>query len=164
MENRPRRFVNFASSSSFESDDFGNSSLDSDLSELDDFEDDEPENDFLTSEDEDFGDMHVEDVEPTEFSESLHLSDLAGDEPSEMIQEVRPSLRDENVNMGVSTATAIGLGALGVVSLASRKFKNMLEEDDDDDYMEDTANAFIKIEDSSNSQSSSGNVAGAAQV
>ena len=137
---------------------FGSEDLSEELSE-----------DFL-SQDEDFVDDSINegDLEPTDFSESLHVSDLEEDDlPSEPMPEPveTPDEDGKNGMMGVAAiggAAALGVGALGAVLLASKNFSDFLSKHDDDD--DGAIEAVSRLQDSVGSQSSSSNVAGAAPM
>lgn len=139
-------------------DQFGSEELSEELSE-----------DFL-SQDEDFVDdsMNEGDLEPTDFSESSHISDLEEDDlPAEPMPEPveTPDEDGKNGMMGAAAiggAAALGVGALGAVLLASKKFSDFLSKDDDDN--DGAVDAVYRLQDSMPSQSSSSNVAGPAPV
>lgn len=121
---------------------------------------------FLSEEDEFVDDsMHEGDLEPTDFSESLHVSDLEDDDLSSepMPEPVEAQDEDNKMGMGMMAAgAAVGVGALGAVLLASKKFSDFLSKDDDND--DGAVEAVSRLQDSMASQSSSSNIAGAAPM
>ena len=125
-----------------------------------------PEEEFPEEDEDMFMDdsLHEADLEPTEFSESLHVSDLEDDafpESTEPMPEpVLPPVAEEAGEGGIFGA-ALKVGALGAVLLASKKFTEFLNKDDDDN---NPAEAIQNLQDSVASQSSSSNVVGAAPM
>ena len=108
--------------------------------------------------------MHEGDLEPTDVSESLHISDLEQDAFPDSIEPVPepvlpPVVEDEG--QGGLFGAALKVGVLGSVLLATKRFGDLLNNDDDDN--EAAAEMIYRMQDSMGSQSSS-NVAGAGPV
>ena len=119
-------------------------------------------------------------LEPTDFSESLHVSDLISEEnlpPEPTPVGTTPGKDGENEKKGGMNTTdllvagGVGIGAIAGVALFSTKMKNLLDKSNDVD--EDDAAAIVLQQQreqsapqtgESSANASSGNIAGSAPV
>ena len=118
-------------------------------------------------------------LEPTDFSESLHVSDLMNDEDlpeQEAVEEVPPAnneggeteKKDGMNKTGLLVAGAVGLGALGGAALFAAKLRKSLNQSDaidsDDAVAAIQHQSASRMGESAASQSSSGNIGGVTPV
>eukprot|EP00977_Amphora_coffeiformis_P013817 scaffold3736_cov176-Amphora_coffeaeformis.AAC.2 len=149
--------------------------------DTEEFSDEEAE-DFSDGLDSDFGDDGSLDhgLEPTDFSESLHVSDLISDEnlPEQTPKDVSPGRdgetgtekKDRMNTTALLVAGGAGLAGIAGVALLATKLNKKLR-DESDDVDEDDAAAVIQQQQSapqqmgeSTGQSSSGNMTGSVPV
>lgn len=112
------------------------------------------------------------DLEPTDFTDSLHVSDLLQDEdmPEPAAEETTPAT-DEGEKNNTMRNAALGLGALGALggaAFAATKFKKLLNDNanavDEDDAKAALNHSSQHFHDSLTSHASSGNIVGPAPV